>query len=425
MTTAATERRACPRTGRNRASALPPGAIRPSDLLVTFLSTGVAWLAVAAIAGAVSAVGGADDARWLALHLAFVGGISQLVLGAAQFFVCAFLATDPPPRRDVRVQLAVWNAGALAVAIGVPLDLTPLTGLGGTLLVAGLALFASSLRAMERRSLQSARWAVRWYYAAAASLAVGAALGPFIAAGTTWSHGSLLAAHLVLNLGGWFGTAIVGTLHTFHPSLTGTTLQHPRLQAPTFWLWTGGIAVLAAGCAFASEPVVIAGWLALIAAAALLLVNVVAGERAAERRTIPGALIAAAQPMLLAALALSLVLAVDQNELAPLLGGDRDAVAVLLVAGWIGLTVAGSLLHLLRLMARVRRLGRPEAQPSRVTAVALAALVLVPLLAAARLADVDGLATAAAIALVAVYVVTGAQIVRAAVRAVQAAPLRV
>jgi hypothetical protein len=49
----------------------------------------------------------------------FVGGVSQLVLGAAQFFAGAFLATDPPRRELVRVQLVTWNVGALLVAIGV------------------------------------------------------------------------------------------------------------------------------------------------------------------------------------------------------------------------------------------------------------------------------------------------------------------
>jgi hypothetical protein len=80
-------------------------------------------LAAAALALALDAAAGVPRRRWLALHLASVGGISQLVVGTAQFFACAFLATDPPPRRLLRAHLAVWNAGVVAIAAGAALVL--------------------------------------------------------------------------------------------------------------------------------------------------------------------------------------------------------------------------------------------------------------------------------------------------------------
>lgn len=128
---------------------------------------------------------------------------------AGQFFVCAFLATDPPPRRLVHAQLVAWNAGTALVAIGVPSDTTVLVEPGGGLIATGLVLFALALRFMERRSLQRPPWALRWYQASAACLGLGALLGVLMASGTPWSHGSLLGAHLALNLAGWLGTAIV------------------------------------------------------------------------------------------------------------------------------------------------------------------------------------------------------------------------
>ena len=62
---------------------LAPGAIRPSDTLTAFLGAGVAWLLVAAVTAAAYALGGPFELRWLALHFAFVGGVSQLIVGAA------------------------------------------------------------------------------------------------------------------------------------------------------------------------------------------------------------------------------------------------------------------------------------------------------------------------------------------------------
>jgi hypothetical protein len=72
--------------------------------------------------------------------------------------------------------------------------------------------------------------------------------------GVPWSAGSLLGAHMTLNLAGWFGTAIVGTLHTFFPSLTQTHLRFAALQRPTFAGWTLGTAALATGYGFAAAP---------------------------------------------------------------------------------------------------------------------------------------------------------------------------
>ena len=78
------------------------------------------------------------------------------------------------------------------------------------------------------------------------------------------AHGSLLGAHLAFNLGGWLGGAIVGTLHTFAPSLTRSMLHFPRLQPLTFGFWSSGIGLLALGYGFGNEGLAIAGWSLLV-----------------------------------------------------------------------------------------------------------------------------------------------------------------
>jgi nitrite reductase (NO-forming) len=379
-------RRCTPRT-------VSPGSLRPSTVLVCFAAAALAFLAAGAVAAVVYATGGSWWTRWTALHLVFVGGVSQLVLGAAQFFVCAFLATDPPGRRMVAAQLACWNAGAILVAVGVPRGADAITEPGGILLTAALVLFVASLRGMQRRSLQQARWAVRWYLAAAGCLALGAAVGVLMARGTVWMHGSLLDAHLALNIGGWFGAAIVGTLHTFFPSLTQTQLRRPRLQGPTFALWIAGILALAAGAAWDDRVPAACGWLALLAAAALLGANLVASLRAAPGPlALPARLVALGQAFLPAALALGLACTLADGAAGPFTGSARAALAALLVAGWVGLTVGGSLLHLLAVLARVRGLRHalPHPRPARdalVTALAGAGI------ATLALSRVDGLST--------------------------------
>jgi nitrite reductase (NO-forming) len=389
-----------------------------------FFGLGVAFLVAAAGAGVLDAAAGIERGRWLPLHLAFVGGVSQLVIGAAQFFAGAFLQTDPPPRWLFRSQVVAWNAGTLAVAYGVMAGDDPLTAVGGVALAAGLALFAAGLLDLRRRSLRTAPWAVRWYLACAAFLAVGVAAGVALANGAAWTSGDLLSAHLMLNLGGWFGTAILGTLHTFYPSLTQTQLRFPRLQGPTFLAWAGGVAATATGYALGADALTVAGWAALLGGAGMLAANVVGCALAGRPVALPGLLVTVGQACLVAGLLIALA-AVASGETTTLIGADRAAAGTLVVAGWIGLTVLGSLLHLLAVVARVRNLAAPPPAIGLPAVVAPLAGAAVLAVAFGQIWDAGALEAAGKIALAAAYAACGIRIISLVVRAVRAAPLRV
>lgn len=402
--------------------------LRPSDLLATFFGLGILFLVAAAVCGLLYGLADWTPGRLLGLHLVFVGGISQLVLGASQFFVGAFLATTPPSRRLVRCQLATWNLGAVLVPVGVAFDEDVAAGVGAPLLVLGLALLVAGLRSMERRSLQTAIWAARWYYACAAFLAVGVIAGAALALDLEWRFGNLLGAHLALNLAGWFGTAIVGTLHTFYPSLTQTRLALPRLQGPAFMGWVAGVAALAGGQAFATDWLALGGWACLAVAALLLATNIALSTHAAERPlALPARLIALAQAFLVAGLAAGFVFAASSGDVLPPVGPERSALAVLLLAGWLGLTVLGSLLHLLSVLVRVRDLTRafPRAHRRSDVPIAVLAAVGVAGLAAGRLSAADGLVMPAALALGLVYALVMARVLALAFRAARRGPLGV
>jgi hypothetical protein len=393
--------RAPGRPGRRcRRRTTSPGSARPSEVLRTFFLSGLLYIGASAAAGVAYALSGGDRLHWLALHLLFLGGISQLVLGAGQFFVCAFLATDPPPRGLIAAQMLTWNAGTLLVAVGVPTAHPGLVEAGGALIASGLLLFAVALAGMERRSLQRAPWALRWYQASAGCLGLGALLGVLMARGTAWSHGSLLGAHLALNLAGWLGTAILGTLHTFFPSLTQTRLRYQRLQTPTYLLWLLGVTELAVAAAFASDLLMVAGWGALLASAALLCVNLFASLRDAARPlALPARLLALGQAFLAVGLILALAATIDGGASAPFQGGASGALAALLLAGWIGLTVAGSLLHLLAVLRRIRRFNftMPAPRPARDRALSGAAATGVSALALSHAPGLAGLSGPASV----------------------------
>jgi hypothetical protein len=290
-------------TGGTRCRRVPrpapaAGSLRPSDLLAVFFAAGIGFLLAGAVVAAVSAATGWEHGHWLALHLVFVGGISQLVLGAGQFFAGAFLATDPPARWLVRLQLATWNAGTLLVAAGVPGDVAVATIAGAVLLAAGLA-------------------------------------------------GFLLCANLIASL---------------RATSAGLSL--------------------------------------------------------------PVRLLTLAQGCLVLGLAVALADALTGSALASPLASTRMALAALLLPGWLGLTVLGSLLHLLAVLARVRdfRQPLPATEPARDGSfVAIAAGGVVGL-AVARTQDLALLNAAATGALLASYGALGALVLSRAARALRARP---
>lgn len=418
MTPAPPEGAAAP-TGRASAAANPRSPrLRPTDLLGAFFLCALGFLLLAAVAGVVQAIVPWAWGRWLALHLAFFGGISQLVLGAAQFFAGAFLATDPPPRRLIRAQLLAWNGGALLLAVAVPLRIDLGMWIAVALLASALLLWGYSLAHLRRMSLASNPWATRWYDAAAGFFAAGIVAGGMLAAGIAWPHGNLAAAHMVLNLGGWFGSAIVGTLHTFYPTLTRVRLPFPQLQPPAFRLWATGIAALAVGYAWSFGTVATLAWFALAGAAILLLLNVVGCRLRSEIPvSLAARLVGVAQAFLPAGVVLLAVSAVADGPVLTLSGSTRAAAGTLLVAGWVGITVIGSLLHLLGVLVRSRGYrpagsgGIPAAEPALV---AFAAIGVVGL-AVAQLAGANAAVIGAKAIVLVAYAILASRVAALAV----------
>lgn len=414
----------------SRARRRGPDALRPSDLVTVFFAVGIVYLMAGVAVALINAtIGLGYRGSWLAIHLVFLGGVSQLILGAAQFFAGAFLATNPPPKALVRAQLITWNTGVVLVAIGGYGWWGWLLGAGAVLVVLGLCLFALGLHTMKQRSLQRMPWATRWYFTSTCMLVAGAGIGVLLANRVTISGAELLTVHIVLNVVGWFGTTIIGTLHTFFPSLTGTVLRYPRLQLYTFISWIAGTAAISVGYLLGLSMAALAGWGFLLLATAFLIANLIGSLRAAtEPIKYPAGIVALAQSFLFVALVVISVRTVTAVELAAVFtGSTRAAVSVLLLAGWIGLTVLGSLVHLLRVVRRVRNLKKrwPEGENSKVSRALIPLVaVAVPTLALGVGLDEQELAVTGAVMALAIYSVLGLRVLRLATQALRTAKVR-
>ena len=166
--------------------------------------------------------------RWLMIHLLLLGALSHAILVWSQHFADALLHTAPRDgaRRVQSTRLLLLNGGVLGVVTGVLADVWPVTVLGATAVATAVGWHGVSLVQQMRRALP-ARFAatVRYYVAAACFLPVGAGLGTALARGLSDPlHQQATMAHAAVNLLGWMGLTVVGTLVTLWPTMLRTRI---------------------------------------------------------------------------------------------------------------------------------------------------------------------------------------------------------
>lgn len=166
--------------------------------------------------------------RWLMIHLLLLGAVSHSILVWSRHFADALLHTPAHAgdRRRQSTRLALLNAGTALVVAGILAGRLPATAAGAAAVAVAALWHGGSLVAQLRAALP-ARFAmtVRYYVAAAALLPVGALFGTLMARGTDdRTHERLLLAHVALNVLGWLGLTVLGTLVTLWPTMLRTRI---------------------------------------------------------------------------------------------------------------------------------------------------------------------------------------------------------
>jgi hypothetical protein len=136
----------------------------------TFALLGGALVVAGGIVAAVNSAAPFAHGSWLAAYLVLVAGISQVLLGVGRL---ALLVREPP-RRLIRAQLLLWNAGSVAVPAGVLGDAALPVTAGSFALLAALACFAAGVRGVPLHASAVAYHAL--IVALAGSVIVGSAL---------------------------------------------------------------------------------------------------------------------------------------------------------------------------------------------------------------------------------------------------------
>ena len=258
--------------------AAPPRRRRPrTDRLASV------WLVAALVIAGIGLVSRSalPQPLWTLVHVVTLGVLTNAILQWSWYFARTLLRLpddDPRAGRDAVIRTvafnvvlvglfaAMWTARTIAVVAFA-------TGIGAVIAWHGLAL----LRAARTRLVSRFAVVVRFYVAAAAFLVVGSALAGIIAvamldptapAWTVDLRDRLTVAHALVNVGGWIGLSIAGTLVTLGPTMLRTRIDpHAvNLAVRALPLLVGGIAVAAVAAIGGIMPGVGIGLLLFVAA---------------------------------------------------------------------------------------------------------------------------------------------------------------
>ncbi|NUW39501.1 multicopper oxidase domain-containing protein [Nonomuraea rhodomycinica] len=371
--------------GRPEAAPPPPPAHPRASWHLRANAIVVAWLGLTV---AVALAGDVLPApRWLLVHVFLLGAVSTAILVWSEHFTVALLRVRTPPQRGSLTRLALLNAATVAVLAGVSAGPWPLAAAGAGL-VAGVVLWHGTVLVLLVRRALPGRFGhvVGWYVAAAGALATGGVLGGLLTAhlGHGAAHERLHAAHAEVNVFGWVGLTVLGTLFTLWPTVLRTRMSEGTRRASRVGLGlvAPGLAVAVAGLLAGWRWVAFAGLVAYAAGGLAVLAPLAEALRRKRPHTGASWTLAAAIVWFEVALAADLVVVATHpaHEVAAAL----DPLLPLVVVGFVAQTLLGSLLHLLPavLGGGPARFKENAALLERGWAVRLAALNLgVPLLA--------------------------------------------
>ncbi|MCM1972413.1 multicopper oxidase domain-containing protein [Streptomyces sp. G1] len=165
-------------------------------------------------------------ASWLLVHTLLLGAVTNAVVIWSGHFAASVLRLPEANRgTPAALRLVCLNLGAVGVIGGMFFERWYAVLLGGCLVAAAVTAHAVWLVRLLRRALPGRfSMTVRYYVAASALLPVGAALGVLMARGDLPGDLSdrLLIAHEMINLLGWVGLTVAGTLITLWPTMLRT-----------------------------------------------------------------------------------------------------------------------------------------------------------------------------------------------------------
>ena len=193
------------------------------------------------------------ESPWLLVHLLLLGAVTNAIFVWSAHFADALLRrrATAGSRRWQAGRLVALNVGVVTVVAGIVSAQWNLTLVGSVIVGAAAAAHGIVLALQSRAALASRFGAtVRYYICASLALPIGAGLGAVLARQLVepW-HGRLVIAHIALNLLGWIGLTVMGTLVTLWPTMLRTRIAEgaERVARQALPILVGSVVVTAAG----------------------------------------------------------------------------------------------------------------------------------------------------------------------------------
>ncbi|MDO5025525.1 MAG: multicopper oxidase domain-containing protein [Trueperella sp.] len=226
--------------------------------------TAIIWL-LAAIAIAIWRKW-VPDSAWLMVHLVLLGALSHSVMVWSEHFAKTLLRV--PLSQCATGRYGMLALGSLAVLVSMPANFWAGVVTGATLIAGAVIWHLSAILQALRRALPTRFRKVTYYYLASSIfLPIGASFGAALAYGLsdTW-HARSLAAHIILNVFGWIGLTVIGTLVTFWPTLLRARMDDraEKLAAHALPIFIVAIAVGVTGALTGARWVILGGLLIYI-----------------------------------------------------------------------------------------------------------------------------------------------------------------
>jgi len=292
---------------------------------------------------------------WGPIHAFLLGTVSLAIAGASQMFTITWSAAPAPRAWIPATQRWSHAVGAAAVLLGMAVGSTGAVVLGGVAVLMGMSLLAFGLIGAVRHSLlRRFDLSLRFYLLGIACAVVGVTLGVVMGADLGADHYfRLRVVHGHLNLVGFVGFVIVGTLPTILPTFAHHRAVSGREAVIAWRLALVAAVTITSGLALGDTAVAVGTFLAVGA-----LVAVVVGVVVRLGRTGAGGGLPYLQVVVgcawLAAWAVIDGVRLLTGSIPPTF--DRWIAAAILAG--VGQILLGSLAYLLPVLAGPARLGR-------------------------------------------------------------------
>lgn len=287
--------------------------------------------------------------RWLMIHLLLLGAAGHSILVWSRYFADTLTRLPATPRREQSQRLVLFNIGVLAVATGIIIDNAMVVGTGATgIVVAVLWHIVTLLKGLRGGLTSRFAFTLRFYLAAGLLLPVGVTLGTWLATNPGLIETRLRMAHASINLLGWIGLSVLGTIVTLGPTMLRTRIvegSETRTKR-ALWVLLSGIGLIVAATLVDAPRVVAAGLAVYAVGTAMVGWGVAEAARRKPPVSFPTWSLGAGVVWLLGLLvwlAAQIALADDWVEA----GKAFDGVVPYLAAGFVAQVLLGALSYLI------------------------------------------------------------------------------